>query len=85
MHGFFSGDSYVLIDWVGEDAHSVVKSNRVNGGVYEVGKVERVRFGPGYYDGRVVAAGKSVNSTCKHSHIHGYMDFQALKMQWKLC
>ena len=80
----FAGDSYLLVDWVGEDSYSVVKGQRVNG-LYRVGEVCRVKFGVGRYDGFIVAAGKSETcySTTERTHIHGYMDLQALKMRWK--
>ena len=50
---------------------------RVNG-LYRVGEV-------GCYDGLIVAAGKSETcySTTERTHIHGYMDLQALRMRWK--
>ena len=48
----------MLVDWVGEEASSVVQSVRVGNGTFQVGEVARVRYGNGIYDGKVVASGK---------------------------
>ena len=49
----------------------MVQGRRVDGS-YRVGEVSRVTFGVGYYDGLVVAAGKSETcySTNELTHIH---------------
>ena len=51
--------------------------------IHRVGEVSKVKFGVGYNDGLVVAAGKSETcySTNERTHIHGYMDLQALRKQ----
>ena len=51
-------ETYVLIDWVGEDSSSVVKGTNVIGGSFKVGEVSTVRTGGRNYDGIVVASGK---------------------------
>ena len=48
----------MLVDWVWEEASSVVQSVRLGNGTFHVGEVARVWYGNGTYDGKVVASGK---------------------------
>ena len=55
---FPAGETYVLIDWVGENTSSVLQGVKVAGGGFSVGDVSPIRIGTETYDGLVVASGK---------------------------
>ena len=67
-HGvsYFAGETYALVDWVGEESSSVVQGIRVAGGFVRVGEVSKIRVSGGVFDGLVIASGKNHRSVVIH-------------------
>ena len=51
-------ETYVVVDWVGEETSSVIQSIRVGGGIFRVGDVSNIRISGGQYQGIVISSGK---------------------------
>ena len=57
-----TGETYELVDWVGEDTSSVVQCNRVAGGVFMVGEVSRMWTSGGTFNAVIVTSGEYITN-----------------------
>ena len=57
----YTGETYALVDWVGEESSSVVQSTKIGCmGVFAVGEVAKVRTSTGTFKAVIVASGKKL-------------------------
>ena len=57
----YTGETYALVDWVGEESSSIVQSTKIGYmGVFTVGEVAKVRTSTGTFKAVIVASGKKL-------------------------